>query len=73
MARDLTIRTFLKELGMRIGAAVVAIFFGLEYLNRTGFLGLSSLLGTQLAFTDGAFLLVGFSAVVWVAAQRYCG
>lgn len=73
MARDLTFVNFLKDLGMRVGAAavVVGVFFGLGYVNRTDFLGLSSLLGNQLAFFAVAFLLVGIVSSGWVAFQRY--
>lgn len=73
MARDLTFSNFLKELGMRVGAAavVVGIFFGLGYLNRTDFLGLSGLLGNQIAFFGVAFLLVGIVSAGWIAFQRY--
>ena len=70
---ELSLEGFLKDLGLRIGAgAVVAgIFFGLGYLNRTDFLGLSGLLGTGRGFYVGAFLLVGLVALGWVAVQQY--
>lgn len=73
MARDLTFENLLKDLGMRIGAAavVLGIFFGLGYLNRTDFLGLSGLLGNQLGFFAVAFLLVGIVSLGWIVLQRY--
>lgn len=73
MARDLTFKNFLKGLGMRIGAAavVLGVFFGLGYLNRTDFIGLSSLLGNRLVFFAVAFLLVGISSLLWMGFQRY--
>lgn len=72
MGRDLSLENFLKDLGARIGAAavVVGIFFGLGYVNRTDFLGLSGLLGGQ-AFFAVAFVLVGVASVCWVVVQRY--
>ena len=72
MARDLTFENFLKELGMRLGAAgvVVGVFFGLGYIRRTGFLGLSDLLGTRLAFFAVAFLLVGIVSAGWIWFTR---
>lgn len=73
MARDLTFGNFLKEFGMRVGAAavVVGIFFGLGYLNRTNFLGLSGLFENQIAFFGVAFLLIGIVSAGWIAFQRY--
>ena len=73
MARDFTFENFLKDLGMRTGAAVVVvgIFFGLGYINRTDFLGLSSLLGNQLIFFATAFLLVGIVPLGWIVFERY--
>lgn len=72
MGRDFSFENFLKDLGMRIGAAavVLCIFFSLGYLNRTDLFGLSSLLGTPLAFFAVAFLLVGVSSVCWIVFQR---
>ncbi|QCC60262.1 hypothetical protein DVR14_21260 (plasmid) [Natrinema thermotolerans] len=68
MARDLTLRNFLKDLGMRIAAAavVLGIFFGLGYLNGTDFLSLS---GSQ--FFAIAFLLVGIASLGWIGIQRH--
>jgi uncharacterized membrane protein len=73
MSRDLTLYNFLKELGMRIGAAaiVLGIFFGLGYVNRTDLLGLSGFLGTQFVFFAVAFPLVGIVSVGWIMYQRY--
>lgn len=72
MAPELTFENFLREVGMRIGAAVVVvgIFVGLGYVNRTDFLGLSSLLGSQFVFFGGAFVLVGVASLAWIAVQR---
>lgn len=72
MGRDLSFRNFLKDVGLRIGAAavVVGIFVGLGYLNRVDFFGLSRLLGNQLGFFAVAFLLVGIVSVCWVVFQR---
>jgi hypothetical protein len=72
MGRDLSFKNFLKDLGMRIGAAavVLSIFFGLGYINRTNLFGLSSLLGDQLAFFTVAFLLVGVTSICWIVLQR---
>jgi hypothetical protein len=73
MARDLTLQNFLKEVGLRIGAAVavVGVFFGLGYVNRSDFLGISRFLGTQRAFFAVAFLLIGLVTLSWVMVQRY--
>lgn len=73
MARDLTFKNFLKELGMRLGAAavVVGVFFGLGYLNRTDFLGLSSLLSNRSSFVAVSFLLIGIISLSWIGIQRY--
>ncbi len=73
MARDLSFRSFLKDLGTRIGAAavVLGVFYGLGYVNRTDFLGLSAVLGDRSGFLAVAFLLVGACAVGWIGFQRY--
>lgn len=62
----------MKGLGMRLTAAavVVGIFFGLGYVKRTNFLGLSSVLSSQLAFFTAAFLLITLVAVAWILYQR---
>lgn len=72
MAPDTTLKSFLSDLGMRLGAAavVVGIFFGLSYLNRTDLFGLSRLLGNQFAFFTVAFLLVGIVSVGWIVFQH---
>lgn len=72
MTSDRSRDGFLKDLGLRLGAAgaVLGIFFGLGYLNRTDFLGLSGVLGSQGGFFAGAFLLVGLASLGWVALQR---
>ncbi len=72
MSNRFTFRKFLKDLGMRFGAAalVVGIFFGLGYIKRTDFLGLSSLLGGQLGFFTAAFLLITLVAVAWILYQQ---
>lgn len=73
MARDLTFENFVKEVGMRIVAAAVVfgLFFGLGYLVRTNFLGLSSLRGNQLVFFAVAFLLVGLVSLGWIGLMRF--
>lgn len=73
MARDLTFKNFLKEFGMRLAAAavVVGVFFGLGHLNRTDFLGLSSLLGNRSSFVAVSFLLIGIISLSWIGIQRY--
>jgi hypothetical protein len=73
MARDLSFKNFLTDLGMRVGAAavVLGIFFGLGYANQTDFLGVASLLGNQFGFFAVAFLLVGVVSMVWIVFQRY--
>lgn len=75
MSRDLSFKNFLKDLGMRLGAAaiVVGIFFGLGYINRTDLFGLSSLLGNQFVFFAVAFLLIGVCSVCWIVFQRSRG
>jgi hypothetical protein len=72
VAQRFTFRNFLKDFGMRIGAAavVVGIFFGLGYIKRTDLLGLSSLLDGQLAFFTAAFVLVTLAAVTWILYQQ---
>lgn len=73
MARDFTFGSFLKEIGMRIGAAVVVVgvFFGLGYLNRTDFLGLSSILGNRSSFFAVSFVLIGILSLSWLGVQQY--
>lgn len=73
MARDLSLRNFLKDLGMRLGAAaiVVGIFLGLGYLNRTNLFGLSSLLDSQLIFFGTAFGLIALASLAWILIQRH--
>lgn len=75
MVPEPTLEGFLRDLGLRIGAGVVVIgiFFGLGYLNRTDFLGLSDLLGDQTVFFGSAFLLVTLAALGWMLIQRYRG
>ena len=70
---DRTLQNFLKELGMRLGAAVVVVgsFVGLGYANRTNLFGLSRVLNNQLAFFAIAFLLVGVASLGWVTFQQY--
>lgn len=72
MGRDLSFKNFLKDLGIRIGAAavVVGIFFGLRYLSRTDFFGLSNLLGDRLVFFSVALLLVGTVSLCWAVCRR---
>lgn len=72
MSNRFTFRNFVKDLGLRFGAAavVVGIFFGLGYIKRVNLLGLSSVLGSQLAFFTAAFLLVTLVAVVWIMYQQ---
>jgi hypothetical protein len=72
VTRDFPVRSFLTELGMRVGAAtaVVAVFFGLGYLNRTNAFGLFGFLGNRLAFFGTAFLLVGLLSLGWVGFRR---
>jgi hypothetical protein len=75
MGRDLSFKNFLKDLGMRLGAAAVilGIFFGLGYANRTDLLGLSNLLGNQFAFFAVAFFLIGVCSVCCIVFQRSRG
>lgn len=72
MSRDLSFSNFLKDVGMRIGAAavVVGIFVGLGYLNRTDLFAISGLLGDQLGFFAVAFFLVGIVSLCWIVFQR---
>lgn len=73
MARDLTFESFLKELGMRVGAAavVVGVFFALGYLNRTNPFGIFNFLSNQLAFVLVVFVLIAVVSVGWITLQRY--
>lgn len=75
MARDLSFESFLRELGLRIGAAavVVGIFSGLGYLNRINFFGMSWLLDSQFLFFAAAFAIVGFVSLGWIGFQQYRG
>lgn len=72
MSHRFTFGNFVKDIGMRLGAAtfVVWIFFGLGYVKRTNFLGLASILESQLAFFTVAFLLVTLTAVSWILYQQ---
>ncbi|WP_311174133.1 hypothetical protein [Halobellus ordinarius] len=73
MARDFTFGNFLKEVGMRLGAAVVvvSVFLGVGYFNRTNFLGLSSVLGTQASFVAVSLALIGLISLSWIGIQQY--
>lgn len=73
MARRFTFRNMIKDLGMRIGAAAVAlgVFFGLGYVKSTNFLGLSGILDSQLFFLAIALLLIGLISVGWIVFQRF--
>lgn len=64
MAERGTIRHLVKDLGMRLAAAVVVIgiFFGLGYLKSNNILGLRGLLKSETAFFAAAFGLVGVVA-----------
>jgi hypothetical protein len=72
VSSELTFGNFLKDFGMRIGAAavVVGIFFGLGYIKRTDFLGLAGVLKSQLAFFTAAFLLITLVAVMWILYRQ---
>lgn len=72
MARDLSLRAFLGDLGARLAAAgvVLAIFLGLGYLNRIDTLGLSAVLGTPLGFFGVAFGLVAVASLLWIGFQQ---
>ena len=61
---------FLKDLGMRAGAAVIVIsvFFGLGYVKRTDSLGLGVLLDSGKAFFSAGF---GFLGLVWICYLVY--
>ena len=64
---------FLEDLGMRVGAAIVVIsvFFGLGYVKRTDFLGLSGLLESGKAFFGAAFGLIGFLWIIYLVYLFY--
>ena len=72
MSNRFTFRNFLKDLGMRIGVAavVIRIFFGLGYIKRKDFLGLSFFIETQLAFFTAAFLMITGVAASWIVYQQ---
>lgn len=72
MSRDFTFKNFLKDLGMRFGAVavVVGIFFGLGYIKRMDFLGLSSFLDSQISFFGTGFFLVTVVAITWILYQQ---
>jgi hypothetical protein len=61
---------FLKDLGMRVGAAlvVISVFFGLGYVKRTNFLGLGGLLESGKAFFTAALGIIG---AVWILYLVY--
>ncbi|MFQ3275676.1 MAG: hypothetical protein ACI9LV_000363 [Candidatus Nanohaloarchaea archaeon] len=71
MTDRFTVENFLKDLGMRLGAAiaVIGLFFGLGYINRIDFLGLSPLLNTRAKFFTAGFILVGLISLIWVWYQ----
>jgi len=73
MTGDFALKNFLKDLGMRLGAAavVVGIFFGLGYLNRINFFGFSTLLDSQSIFFGTAFGLIGLASLTWIIIQYY--
>jgi hypothetical protein len=59
-----------KDLGIRVGAAIVVIsvFFGLGYVKRTDLLGLGSLLESGMAFFTAAFGIIG---AIWILYLVY--
>ncbi|MFC7204655.1 hypothetical protein ACFQJC_14140 [Haloferax namakaokahaiae] len=72
MARDRSFGSFLEEVAMRLGAAVVVVgvFFGVSYLSRADVLGLSPILGTQSAFFAAALFGVAVVAAGWISVQQ---
>lgn len=68
-----TLQNFLKDVGMRLGAAgvVVGTFVGLGSLARTDLFGASALLDSRVAFFTVAFLLVAGASLSWIAVQQY--
>ena len=60
----------LKDIGMRVGAAlvVISVFFGLGYVKRTDLLGLGGLLESGTAFFTAAFGIIG---AVWILYLVY--
>lgn len=74
MDRDGILGSFRSDLGTRAGAAAVVVgIFGLGYVNRTDFLGLSSVLDSRLVFFAVSFLLLGLVGPGWTALQQYGG
>jgi hypothetical protein len=73
MDRDSTLRNFLREVAMRIGAAAVVfgVFVGVGYLSRTDAFGLNNLLGDSTAFFVVGFLVVAALSVSWILIQRH--
>jgi hypothetical protein len=67
-----TFQNFLKDLGMRIGAAavVLGVFFGLGYVKRKHFLGLSTFLDSRLGFFAAGFIVIGVIAAAWIIFQQ---
>jgi predicted outer membrane lipoprotein len=65
-----SIRDFLKDLSMRVVAALVVIFvfFALGYLRKTNLFGLGALLDSGTAFFAAAFGIIG---AVWVLYLLY--
>ncbi|MGB9965695.1 hypothetical protein [Halobacterium sp. CBA1126] len=72
MGRDLSFGSFLRDLGLRLGAAavVLGVFVGLGYVNRTNLFGLSRLLGSQVVFFAVAFLVIGLVSICWIVFQQ---
>jgi predicted outer membrane lipoprotein len=70
MANYGTVEGLLRDIGIRVGAAIVVIsvFFGLGYVKRTGFLGLGSLLESGTAFFTAAFGIIG---ALWRSYMMY--
>jgi len=70
MGRGGSIRDFLKDLGMRVVAAlvVISVFFGLGYVKRTNLFGLGALLSSGTAFFAAAFGIIG---CIWILYLVY--
>jgi len=67
MTGDFALKNFLKDLGMRLGAAAVVV----GYLNRINFFGFSTLLDSQSIFFGTAFGLIGLASLTWIIIQCY--
>jgi hypothetical protein len=72
MDNDLSIGNLLKDLGMRLGAAVAAVslFFTVAFIRQIDLFGLGRLLDTDVAFFTAVFVLAAAVSAAWIVYRQ---